>query len=327
MKKLNVLFALIICLLCVSAVSAQTEEAVLLTTRTSDAAVSRMVWNAEGNVLTLVTKDSVEHIAVSDPSDAESLSLGEKTFFLTTVSEAGVAAALSDDMNTIYLYDPESPEKALRTIEPGFSMLSISVSKDASQVLADSAEEIRSVVFDTADGSLVYDLKGFQTAAPVYDSVLSPDGSAVLWHSRGTFALQKIADESFGETISLWDFASSYELSADNETLAVAIINDDYENGAVIFFDPLSGEEKGRTILGKTSPYEVSFSDDGSVLWAADASTVYQIDPQTFALVDEITINAEDSDSRVSRLAASPDGHSCAVLNNNGDLYLLTTDH
>lgn len=324
-KSIFVLLPVILsCLLAFSGVFAQTQEAEQLTALNIDDPVSRMVWNETGNVITLVTKNSVENVVVSEPSAAESFQLGEKTYTLTTVSDAGVAAALSDDRETIYLFDPESSDKALRTITPGFTVLSVSVSKDGSRVLADSADQIRTVVYDAADGSVVHDLTGFETAAPVYDSSLSADGKAVLWHARGTFALQNIADNSFGKTISLWDFASAYELSPDNSLLAVGIINDDYENGAVLFFDPVSGMEKGRAVLGKTSPYELSFNTDGSVLWAADAETVYKLDPMTFAVDAQVTIVETGSETRISRIASAPDGKSAAVLLNNGDLLLLS---
>ena len=323
MKTVNVFMLILSFLLIFSGVCGQTEETVMLTSVRTDDPVKRMVWNDSGNVLTLVTKNSVQRIAVSDPVESESFELGEKSYFLTTVSPAGVVAAISEDMNTIYLYDPESSEKAVRTIQPGFGVLSVSVSKDGSQVAANSAEQIRTVVYDAADGSVFHDLSGFGTAAPVYDSSLSDKGDALLWHARGTFALQDVADGTFGNTISLWDFASGFALSPDNKTLAVGIINDDYENGAVIFFDPVSGQEKGRTILGETSPYEVSFSNDGTVLWAADAGTVYRIDPKGFTLDEEVNLVDTAGDDHISYLAASPDGQSAAVLMRSGELLLV----
>lgn len=322
-KIFALLIAVLACMIVSAYAFAQAQDAELLTTLKINGPVSHMVWNEAGNEITLVTKDSVESVVVSQPSAAEIFQFGEKSYSMTTVSKSGAAAALSEDRLTIYLYDPTSSRKELQAIEPGFMVLSVAVSKDGSQVVADSADQIRTVIYDTADGSVVHDLTGFETAAPVYDSSLSADGKAVLWHARGTFALQNIADGSFGRTISLWDFASSYELSPDNSLLAVGIINDDYENGAILFFDPISGSEKGRAILGKTSPYELSFSDDSSVLWAADAQTVYQIDPKTFESKSQVTLVEADSETRISRIASAPDGNSAAVLLNNGDLLLL----
>ena len=323
MKKSGRFFVILAFLLAFSAVYAQTETVELLAVLDAEAPFSRMVWNETGDVITILTRDSVDQVVVSDPDESNSYDLGEKNYFFTALSETGVVASLSSDGQTIYIYEPGNGEKAVQTIEPGFKMLSVSVSKDGTQVLADSAEQIRSVVFDTADGSVVNDLTGFGTAAPVYDSCLSSDKSRVIWHSRGTFAVQDAEDGSFGKTISLWDFASAYELSPDNEVLAVAIINDDYENGAVLFFNPQSGEELGRVLLGETAPFDLSFSADGSILWAADADTVYMIDPENFELKAQIKVSENTEESRISRIASSPDGQSLAILMNNGELLAV----
>ena len=191
-------------------------------------------------------------------------------------------------------------------------------------VLADSADEIRTVVYKTTDGGQIYDLSGFSTAAPVYDSALSADGSHVVWHSRGTFAVQDAETGSFGETISLWDFASSWDLAPDNGVLAVGIINDDYESGAVLFFDPKTGDEIGRALVGEMAPHELSYSADGSVLMAADQKTLFRIDPRSFELQEqEEIVSADAGDLRISSVAPSPDGTSCAVLLSDGNLYLV----
>ena len=324
MKSLLLVLTTLLCLLTAFGVSAQTETIELAGTIDIDSLVSRMVWNETGDVLTLVSRDSVYRFAVAPDPEAETYTFDGKTFAFSTVSEAGKAAMLSDDRNTIYIYDLDSPEKDVRTLVPGFQVLSVCVSKDGSQVLADSADKIRTVVYDAADGSLIHDLSGFQTAAPVYDSILSDDSTRVVWHSRGTFAVQNIADGSFGKTVSLWDFAAGYALSPDNSLLAVAMINDDYENGAVLFFDPVSGAEKGRAILGKTSPNELSFSDDGSVLWASDEENVYKIDPKTFETLFQAKVGEREGEKRVIRIASSHDGSFAAVLNNGGEIYLVT---
>ena len=323
MKHLRMIPVLMIFLLAVTGAFAQTQEAELLTAIELTQPVSRMVWNENGDVLMLASKNAVEYIAVASPESPDTFEPEGKNYSFTALSETGVIAALSPDWRTIYIYEPGSGEKAAQTIEPGFQMLSVSVSKDGSQVLADSAEQIRTIIYDAKDGTAIHDLTGFETAAPVYDSTLSADGSTLVWHSRGTFAVQNTVDGSFGKTISLWDFASAYELSPDNKTLAVSIINDDYESGCVIFFDPASGQELGRTFLGKTGPYELSYSQDGSVLWAADANTVYRIDSQSFEAQEEIKTGDNIEEDRISLLSSAPDGESAAVLTSSGKLLII----
>ncbi|MBQ6509446.1 MAG: WD40 repeat domain-containing protein [Flexilinea sp.] len=330
MKK-YCLFLLMIsaCLLMAAGVFAQTDEMTLIGSIDSESPVSRMVWDETGEWLTMVSRDQYQQFPVgpdkTGQADGGSFDFGTKAYTLTTVGGSGVMAALSGDWRTIYVYDePSNPEKAVKTIEPGFMMLSVSVSDDGSMVLADSAEEIRTVVYNTADGEQIYDLGGFSTAAPVYDSVLSRDGSHVIWHSRGTFAVQDAVTGNIGETVSLWDFASSYDLAPDNSMLAVGIINDDYESGAVLFFDPQTGAEAGRTLFGKTGPQELSYNASGSVLMAADRGTLYRIDPQSFELLGQVTIVPADSgDVRISRIAPSPDGTSCAVLLSDGKAFIV----
>ena len=324
MKLTHIFFTVVLIVFAaVSAAFAQVDEAQMLFTLNTTEPVSQIIWNDTGDVVTLVSKDRIDHVYVDDPARTDTDNLASKTWNVTTVSVTGLVAALSPDWNTIYLYDPTG-SKELKSIDPGFPMLSVSVSKDGSKVLADSADQIRTVIFDVEDGSIIHDLRGFETAAPVYDSRLSPDGKNVLWHSRGTFALQRIEDGSFGKTISLWDFAASSALSPDSRVLAVGIINNDYENGAVIFFDAWNGNELGRTILGKTAPHDLSFNGDGTVLWAADYNTAYRIDAAAYEVKAEIAAADPENDTdRISRISSSPDVASAAVLKNNGELLIV----
>lgn len=325
MKNLRIISVFLFFLLAVTAASAQAQNAHLLAESELSGPVSRMVWNEAGNTIMLASREAVEYIELSAPKDSKSCSLSVKDPFFTALSQTGIA--VSTDWQTISIFDPGKDEKAVRTIDPGFMVLSVGISKDGSLVLADSAEQIRTVVYNTEDGSVVYDLTGFETAAPVYDSSFSADSSYLVWHARGTLAVQNIAEGTFGKTISLWDFIADYELSPDNSTLAAAIINDDYENGCVIFFDPENGQELGRTILGKTSPNHLSYSADGTVLWASDAATVYRIDPVSFELQAQYPVTSPDAESeRISLIASAPDGSSAAVLLNSGKVFLVESE-
>ena len=325
MKRLIFWAALLLCLLAFSAAAAQNETGTLVLLQTEvGLPVSRMFWDRDGKILTLVSPDSVIYIPTADEPAPKDLGKAQSGSSFEDAGGAGVAAALSADRGTITVSSAGSGAKDVLIIDPGFSALSVSVSEDGKLILADSSDEIRTVVFSASDGKKVYDLEGFRTAAPVYDSVLSRDGKYVLWHARGTFALQRASDGKFFETISLWDFAASYDLSPDNKVLAVGIIDEDYENGAVIFFDARSGDELGKAILDAV-PYELSFSGDGSVLYAADSGTLYRISAETFDVLGKYTLSSPGAseEDRISRIAAAPDGGSAAVLLSTGDLLLV----
>lgn len=326
MKYIRILPVIMIFLLLTAGVFAQTQESELLTTLDLTQPIRQMIWNAPDNELRILSGNGITKVNLSDPGDTSSCKFSDESYSFIKVSDSGVLAAMTEDWQRIDLYVSDCGEKPDRTIDPGFQILSFSIAKDGTSVLVNSAQEIRSVFYKIDTGEVVYDLSGFETAAPVYDSTLSGDGKYIVWHARGTFAVQNTADGSFGKTISLWDFASSYALSSDNKTLAVGIINDDYENGTVMFFDPEKGMETGLAILGKTAPSSLIFSADGSALWAADLNTVYKIDPQTFEVnVQWTAADANEADVRISQIALSPDGSSLAVLLSSGKLYLVST--
>ena len=321
MKKKWILFLLLCCL---SAVMSSHVWADSVIETNIAVPVSQMVWSDDGNALILISADEISLVSVSGGASAERIAIDEDDA-LISISGSGVAAAVSSDRDRIFIYEPGSYSKEMKEIDPGFSVLSVSISEDGTQIVADSADQIRTVIYSVKDGKELHDLDGFQTAAPVYDSTLSSDGQYLLWHSRGTFAVQNVATGKLGETISLWDFASSFALSPDNKVLAVAIINEDYENGTVIFFDPQSGSELGRSDLGAKAPYEVSYSADGSVLFAADTDSVYRINPETFEVTRQYVItDPAKENERINRIAASPNGSSAAVLTTEGDLLLVT---
>lgn len=212
------IFAFIISLLMLySGAYAQRGQVEFLGNYDLEAPVSEMVWDEGGDWITLVSRNFyqqdhveldllVQHDGSSIPArSGQGFNFSDKKYSSAVVSKSGAMAALSDDWKTIFVYhEPTDPNGTIQVIEPDFQILSYSISQNGEYVLVDSADRIRTVVYDSADGSVKYDLTGFETAAPVYDSTLSADGNYVVWHSRGTFAVQNATDGTFGKYISLW---------------------------------------------------------------------------------------------------------------------------
>ncbi len=322
MKKTVLLLVFLLYAAVFSNICAQTDEIIVLAETEESAAGGHIVWNKDGTALILVTPGAVECISLSEHGFRQTITAPDADFSFISAAPDQIIAALSADRQTAALFRTDAPQDVIK-IETDFPILSMSFSPDGKWLTADSGDEIRTYIYDTEDGRLAYDVSGFQTAAPVYDTALSAGGGSVLWHARGTFSLQSLEDGSMGETISLWDFASAYALSPDSSLLAVSIINEDYENGTVIFFDPKTGEERGRTDLGRSAPYSLSFSSDGKAFIAADAGTLYRIDPGTFEItVKQDMTDPQDEADRIITAAISPDGNTAALLKSTGSIIL-----
>ncbi len=316
MKIVKVLLTLLFCLGAAVHAFAQEESLDIEADPVSQTPASDLVWDEDCSSLYYLSSGGLMRFSLDD----ESYTGTAYTEKISVVGKNGIIAAVSDDLKTIYIYAAGS-DKVSIVIKPGFKVLGMSVSEDGSLLCVYSADKIRTVIYNLETGRRLYDLQGFSTAAPVYDSCLSPDNTLLIWHSRGTFATQKVEDGTMGEYIRLWDFASSYEMAPDNIMLAVGIVAQDYENAAVIFFDPESGKELGQAKLDrKNVPSSLSWNADGTVLFAADTDTVYKINSLTFA-ADEV-YETPDTEKRISDVASTPDGMSAAVLFADGTVFV-----
>jgi WD40 repeat protein len=310
------LLTILFCLASAVTVFAQEESLDITADSVSQTPANDMVWDEDCSNLFYLASGGIVRFSLDDENYTGTV----YTEKISVIGKTGSAAAISEDMKTVYIYAPGTDKVSLM-VKPGFTILGMSVSDDGSMLCVYSADKIRTVIYNTETGRKLYDLKGFETAAPVYDSFLSPDNTLLIWHSRGTFAIQNIEDGTFGEYIRLWDFASSYEMSPDNIMLAVGIVAKDYENGAVIFFDPESGKELGQAKLDrKNVPNSLSWNADGTVLYASDADTVYKINSLTFES-DEV-YKVSESGKRISDIASTPDGSSAAILFADGTIFI-----
>ena len=318
----SLLFLFLLGLICAAAACAQDTDTLTLLAENIAMPVTELGWNDDGTAVTVVSRDEVRQIALNEPDQPDVMTTDVKDAAFISGSNPETAAVLPKDGESVLLF--KAGQDSPLEISLGFMPLSMSLAENGESLVVNDSGKIRALIYETKTGTLDKEMSGFSTAAPVYDTTLSQDGKYLVWHSRGTLQVQNTADQSLGGHVSLWDFISSYALSPDNSQLAAGIINEDYDSGVVIFYDPETGEETDRIALGKNAPYSLTYSADGSVLAAADADSVYLIDPETAGLLVSYTLgNSENDDIRISRMALSPDGRSAAVLMSDGELILI----
>ena len=177
-------------------------------------------WSKDSSVISVM---DITHAGLYD-ADTQTLLAeftGDEYTALYAVSPDAGLAAYSLDGIKIQLYDFNTKADRI-SITPEFQYGSVFFSPDGSLLAVDSLETIEVVLFDTSTGAQVNSLSGFETAAPVYRALFSPDGSSLLWLSRGTAQPMDIATQKLDPALSHEDFIAAARISRDNTKVATA---------------------------------------------------------------------------------------------------------
>ncbi len=150
-------------------------------------------------------------------------------------------------------------------------------------------------------------LKGYETAAPVYDASIGADTRTLIWHSRGTIQLQSMNDQRMGPAFSHEDFVMGFSLSNDGGVLASTAggtINGVY-TPVLYLWDAHSGTSLAK-IPYPDSVSALSFSPDGKLLAGASAGNLIIWDATTYKVINVI----QGQSKTIYDLSFSPDGKS-----------------
>ncbi len=264
-------------------------------------------WSSDGSKLTMM---DITHAGLYE---AVTLSLlgeftGEEYTALYAVSPDTGLAAYSLDGLIIQLYDFST--KADRfSISPDFQYGSVFFSPDGSRLAVDSLDTIEVMIYDTATGAQVNRLSGFETAAPVYSALFSPDGSNLLWLSRGTAQPMDISSQVLKPALSHEDFIAAARMSHDNSkdaTAAAGTLNGEMQP-LVTLWNTQNGEMLWQ--MGNAEYFSsLDFSTDDSLLAAGT--------------VDEVVFYDTISGKELSRLQTGGDVINSLGFSPDGELLL-----
>jgi len=193
-------------------------------------------------------------------------------------------------------------------------------SPDGTQLAITSMDELQVTLWDIITGNKVSVLKGFQTAAPIYDASIAADNKTLIWYSRGTIQLQDIISQKMGPIFSHEDFVMGLALSEDGNVLASAAggtINGNY-SPVIYIWDAHSGNNLAKL------PYPdefstLTFSPDGKLLATASAGNLILWDMSTDKVISIIQIQTNS----ISDIAFSPDGKSLLTCSAEDNLVRL----
>ncbi|MEX2446830.1 MAG: WD40 repeat domain-containing protein [Dehalococcoidia bacterium] len=236
--------------------------------------VQHLVWSTSGSLvpgaLWLVETRTIQEV---DPVTGEVtdgiFQLSDTERILGMSSDGMIATTGADDslVQIRRLYHTAIEQ----TLDPGGYTTAASFYGD-NRVALVSGEAIEVGLWNVGSGERVGELTGFETAAPVYNAVVSEDGAYAAWVSRATLQFSEVESGDFLERAQFEEFIGAYAFSPDDHTFASAV------GPQVQTWDPATGESLQEfTASGLVS--SVAFSNaqpllvtggDGFAIWSLE---------------------------------------------------------
>jgi WD40 repeat protein len=224
----------------------------------------------------------------------------------------------ADNQGTIRILD-QNLNKTL-AINPGSLYENVTFSPDGTLLAVTYIDKLQVAIWDTATGSKIRTLKGFQTAAPVYEALIGSDNKTLIWHSRGTIQLQDIISQKMSPVFSHEDFVMGFALTNDGNILASAAggtINGNY-TPVIFIWNARNGNNLAR-LPYPDSFSTLTFSPDRAMLASASAGNLILWDMTTFKVINIIQVHS----NAISDITFSPDGKSLLTSSAEDNLVKL----
>lgn len=277
--------------------------------------VSAFGWSADDATLVARTEDAITEYSASDlkPTNVISPTFATQIFALSPDGSRALGIAKDNSVQIWNLKDGASVTTLGLTDGPPLGAI---FTPDGSMVAAFDGNTIQVYLFDAATGKLVKKLNGFETAAPVYSAVLSPDNKTMAWVSRGTVQFMDVASNTLGAKLQFEDFVSAAQFTPDGKsfvTVDVATVNNQ-PNGVVQVWNVADGKMTQQL----TTPQffnGMNVSPTGTLLATATGNTLELWNWQSGG--DAVSVNAP---GQISTIRFSNDGKMLATGDQGGNI-------
>jgi WD40 repeat protein len=258
---------------------------------------NQYLWTQDGN-LVIATVKGYSHFDLSKLQEGGFTSNGFAQQILAASPDGASVVSMQQD-GSLQVWDLASTQ-VKQTIHPTETPMRAIFSPDGKTLAVTSADTISVTLWDIASGKQITVLKGFETAAPVYQVQFSPDGRSLVWIARASVQFMDIASGKLGARMEFEDFVNSLVFAPDGKTVAIAVadfvslrqVSDGSETWRLTLYNPaldlayspdgqllaiaadneivIAGTASGQTIATLTGSAammrSVGFSPDGSTL-------------------------------------------------------------
>ncbi|PKN99691.1 MAG: hypothetical protein CVU42_06805 [Chloroflexi bacterium HGW-Chloroflexi-4] len=275
-------------------------------------AVSTQSTDASGNQLfgvSILAIPNLTPVSIMSTKDAR----------VSDISSNGKLAALvSIDMKSISLIDLAAGNSVKLTISPDFLVGNATFSPDGATLAVAIADQWAVVLYSTADGSVINNLSGFETAAPIYNAGFTQSPQWIVWHARATLQLQEIVDGNFAPTLDHQDFVTAYAMTRDGSMLASNVSTAGVDPAPAVTLWDAAGGNVLRT-FGLTEPALcLDFSPNGTLLAMGVGSALQIWDVTSGALLASL----DGHSGQITALSFSADGKFIATAGNDNQIFL-----
>ena len=289
--------------------------------------VQQVVWASDSHTLALSTQNSdgsgtqlfgVTSLNIPDlaPMNIYSTQSGRVSAIAV---DGRTAALISLDLTTFSLIDLGAGNAVILTITPGFLIGNVTFSPDLRYIAVTKGETWEVVLYSLVSGEEVRVLKGFETAAPVFNAGFKESPQWMVWHARGTIQLQELETGKLSQRLEHEDFISAYALTSDGTILASAsgkTVNGNMAPAITLWDAPQGIELKTLTLTDPANA--IAFSADGKLLAVGAAKALQLWDLNS----GELLASLEGHTDQINTLAFSPDGKFIATSGLDNQLYL-----
>jgi hypothetical protein len=279
----------------------------------------RVVWTLGGPSLAVLAEGGVTLFDSQKWQTITAYALPANNMLLD-FSPDGHTVAISPDQQQADLIDITS-EQTVQTLKPSGQLTYGNFSPDGKTFGIASGDEIAVSLWDVATDELKKNMSGFETAAPTYHFIFSPDGQYIVWIARAHAQVMNIASQQMGPALGHEDFINDLAFTPDGKVLAVGTagtVNQDIVP-IIKLWDPHSGLAL-ETLTPGNNVSSLAFSPDGKLLAVGAANTLmiwnWAEQKQLF------TTTIDSQDDRISGVSFSPDGRTLVTLSTGGSMRI-----
>lgn len=277
--------------------------------------VQQLAWSMDGALL-LVSDQAIDEYNEASGALERVLEVPGPQRVLA-LSRGGGIAAVEDSGAVRLVAVPTGSD--LTTLEPGAMSRAADFYNDGEGVALVAGDRIAVTLWDTMTGQQTAELTGFETAAPVYNLVMSPDGKQAAWVSRATVQFHDVTTNTLGPRLELDDFASKAVFAPGGTRLLTltGAQTGGQVGGLLQLWTPANGEETLR-ITGTAIFTDAAFTPDGNLIATGSDQGI------TFwSALDGNEAGALDAGGSVRQLSISPDGTTLATVSDEGGEHLV----